>query len=139
MVPPSDRVLRSHRNQRYAPYDKHERKDRDERKGREREITTERAPSVRDDAQEQLKFQTGDTLQNRYKILATLGEGGFGKVAKVKDRVRDNTIALKIFKNVEEYREAAKREVNTLEKLADNDGSGTTHLVPAGACCQVLA
>lgn len=29
-------------------------------------------------------------------------------------------IALKVIKNVEKYREAAKLEINALEKLADN-------------------
>lgn len=107
-------------NTRYNHYDKHERKDRDERDGRERERTpVKRAPSVRDDADGHLVYQSGDTLLNRYKILATLGEGTFGKVVKVKDNVMDSTMALKIIKNVEKYREAAKLEINALEKLAD--------------------
>lgn len=73
------------------------------------------------------------------KILGTLGEGTFGKVVKVKDIemyvisliiiilvlyflfIRDHLMALKIIKNVEKYREAAKLEINVLEKLADRD------------------
>lgn len=34
---------------------------------------------------------------------------------------RDHSMALKIIKNVEKYREAAKLEINVLEKLADKD------------------
>ncbi|KAJ8921798.1 hypothetical protein NQ315_008427 [Exocentrus adspersus] len=34
---------------------------------------------------------------------------------------RDHSMALKIIKNVEKYREAAKLEINVLEKLADRD------------------
>jgi len=33
----------------------------------------------------------------------------------------DNVIALKIIKNVEKYREAAKLEINVLEKLSEKD------------------
>lgn len=107
-------------NTRYNHYDKNERKDRDERDGRERERTpAKRAPSVRDDPDGHLIYHIGDTLQNRYKILANLGEGTFGRVVKVKDSVMDHTMALKIIKNVEKYREAAKLEINALEKLAD--------------------
>jgi len=53
--------------------------------------------------------------------LGTLGEGTFGKVVKVKDLEMDHCMALKIIKNVEKYREAAKLEINVLEKLADKD------------------
>lgn len=125
-TPESDRKSRRHpyrkhrhdyntRNNHY-----HDRKDRDERDGRERERSpVKRAPSIRDDADGHLIYHTGDTLQNRYKILANLGEGTFGRVVKVKDSVMDSTMALKIIKNVEKYREAAKLEINALEKLAD--------------------
>lgn len=84
------------------------------------------------------------------KILGTLGEGTFGKVVKVRDvelwvflsggqvfsyscenttkrspfsffYSRNHSMALKIIKNVEKYREAAKLEINVLEKIADKD------------------
>ncbi|PSN57044.1 Serine/threonine-protein kinase Doa [Blattella germanica] len=47
--------------------------------------TSSRAPSVEDDEDGHLIYRHGDVLQDRYKILATLGEGTFGKVVKVKD------------------------------------------------------
>ncbi|KAH1021079.1 hypothetical protein HUJ04_010638 [Dendroctonus ponderosae] len=37
---------------------------------------------------------------------------------------REHSMALKIIKNVEKYREAAKLEINVLEKLADKDPDG---------------
>jgi CDC-like kinase len=80
-----------------------------------------RAPSVEDDEEGHLIYRSGDILQDRYKILGTLGEGTFGKVVKVKDIEMDHSMALKIIKNVEKYREAAKLEINVLEKLADRD------------------
>ncbi len=33
-------------------------------------------------------------------------------------------VALKIIKNVEKYREAAKLEINVLEKIAERDSTG---------------
>ncbi|KAK9688043.1 Protein kinase domain [Popillia japonica] len=80
-----------------------------------------RAPSVEDDDEGHLIYRSGDVLQDRYKVLGTLGEGTFGKVVKVKDLEMDHSMALKIIKNVEKYREAAKLEINVLEKIADKD------------------
>lgn len=37
---------------------------------------------------------------------------------------RDHVMALKIIKNVEKYREAAKLEINALEKIANKDPEG---------------
>ncbi|XP_017762022.1 PREDICTED: serine/threonine-protein kinase Doa isoform X5 [Eufriesea mexicana] len=85
---------------------------------------TPRPPSVEDDEDGHLVYQSGDILANRYKVLATLGEGTFGKVVKVKDLQMDHVMALKIIKNVEKYREAAKLEINALEKIAIKDPEG---------------
>ncbi|XP_053677927.1 serine/threonine-protein kinase Doa [Anopheles nili] len=81
-----------------------------------------RQPTCRDDADGHLIYQIGDVLHNRYKILATLGEGTFGRVVKVKDLERNNYImALKIIKNVEKYRDAAELEIGALEKIMQLD------------------
>ncbi|XP_066248570.1 probable dual specificity protein kinase madd-3 [Euwallacea similis] len=86
-----------------------------------------RASSVEDDEEGHLIYRSGDVLQDRYKILGTLGEGTFGKVVKVRDLEMDHSMALKIIKNVEKYKEAAKLEINVLEKLSDTDPD-STHL-----------
>ncbi|CRL05949.1 CLUMA_CG018897, isoform A [Clunio marinus] len=86
-------------------------------------LSTFRAPEVKDDADGHLIYHCGDIIQSRYKILATLGEGTFGRVVKVRDNDTDQTIALKVIKNVEKYREAAKLEINALEKLADKNAA----------------
>ncbi|XP_037884877.1 serine/threonine-protein kinase STE20 isoform X7 [Glossina fuscipes] len=78
-------------------------------------------PVIQDDADGHLMYHNGDILHHRYKIMATLGEGTFGRVVKVKDMERDYCMALKIIKNVEKYREAAKLEINALEKIAQKD------------------
>jgi CDC-like kinase len=102
-------------------YEKHTR----DRNRSERERTPpppkQREPSFRDDADGHLIYHTGDVLLARYKIQGTLGEGTFGRVVKVKDELMNQTMALKIIKNVEKYREAARLEINALEKLSDKN------------------
>uniref|UniRef100_A0A224YJE0 dual-specificity kinase n=1 Tax=Rhipicephalus zambeziensis TaxID=60191 RepID=A0A224YJE0_9ACAR len=83
-----------------------------------------RPPSVEDDEEGHLVYRPGDVLQDRYKIITTLGEGTFGKVVKVTDLHTEQTMALKIIKNVEKYREAARLEINVLERLAKWDPTG---------------
>ena len=46
------------------------------------------------------------------------------KKYKAKPFCRDQVLALKIIKNVDKYREAAKLEVNVLEKLQEKDPQG---------------
>ena len=61
------------------------------------------------------------THSSRYKILAELGEGTFGKVVKCEDMKKEKILAIKIIKNVKKYRDAAKLEINVLAKLAKYD------------------
>ena len=57
--------------------------------------------------------------------MRTLGEGTFGKVVQCKDLQSNGAnIALKIIKNVDKYREAAKLEINVLEKINERDPQG---------------
>lgn len=67
-------------------------------------------PRIQDDEEGHLVYKNGDVIQGKYEIKADLGEGTFGKVVKVYDRHSHETIALKIIKNVQKYREAAKLE-----------------------------
>jgi len=71
-----------------------------------------------------LIYNDGDVLASRYKILDTLGEGTFGKVVKTLDMRRNKVHAMKIVKNVKDYREDAKMEINVLSKLGRYDPAG---------------
>lgn len=84
---------------------------------------TRQAP-IEDDDEGHLVYKEGDMLQDRYRILDTLGEGTFGKVIKVQDLYKNRSVALKIIKNVKKYREAAKLEINVLAKLNKYDPTG---------------
>uniref|UniRef100_G3NFY3 dual-specificity kinase n=1 Tax=Gasterosteus aculeatus aculeatus TaxID=481459 RepID=G3NFY3_GASAC len=57
-----------------------------------------------------------------YEIVSTLGEGTFGRVMECIDHRRGGaSVALKIIKNVEKYKEAARLEINVLEKINEKD------------------
>ncbi|XP_048008658.1 dual specificity protein kinase CLK2b isoform X3 [Megalobrama amblycephala] len=81
-----------------------------------------RAWAIKDDEEGHLIYRPGDVLQDRYEIVGTLGEGTFGKVVECIDHHRRRShIALKIIKNVEKYKEAARLEINVLEKINQKD------------------
>uniref|UniRef100_A0A1I8GYC3 Protein kinase domain-containing protein n=1 Tax=Macrostomum lignano TaxID=282301 RepID=A0A1I8GYC3_9PLAT len=80
-------------------------------------LSKEKSP-YRDDSDGHLIYAYGDVLKNRYRISKTLGEGTFGKDSA------QRRVAVKIIKNVEKYREAAKLEINVLKKLEEKDPSG---------------
>uniref|UniRef100_A0A673FRP1 dual-specificity kinase n=1 Tax=Sinocyclocheilus rhinocerous TaxID=307959 RepID=A0A673FRP1_9TELE len=81
-----------------------------------------RALCVRDDEEGHLICRSGDVLQERYEIASTLGEGTFGRVMQCIDHRRGGAhVALKIIKNVEKYKEAARLEINVLERINEKD------------------
>ncbi|CAG6015329.1 unnamed protein product [Menidia menidia] len=77
-----------------------------------------------------LIYASGDLLQDRYEIGDTLGEGTFGKVVQCVDHSRGGRpVALKIIKNMEKYREAAKLEINVLERISEKEPPHKHHCV----------
>jgi len=85
---------------------------------------TNKKRPVTDDSDGHLAYLPGDYVSDRYEIMSTLGEGTFGKVVKVKDHENANYVAMKIIKNIHKYREAAKLEINVLQKLSNKDPNG---------------
>ncbi|XP_045515919.1 serine/threonine-protein kinase Doa isoform X7 [Pieris napi] len=117
----NDRSKRSH-HRRSPTSHRRRRHHRDESSPRSPPEQSSRArSSVKDDKDGHLVYWPGYVMGARYKIIDTLGEGTFGKVVEVKDLEMEHRMALKIIKNVEKYREAAKLEINVLENLAEID------------------
>lgn len=83
-----------------------------------------RPAPLEDDENDHLIFQYGDFIQNRYRLTEVLGEGTFGKVVKCFDTYRKKVVALKMIKNVRKYKDAAKLEINVLNKIKKYDPSG---------------
>eukprot|EP00118_Oscarella_pearsei_P005251 m.23904 g.23904 ORF g.23904 m.23904 type:complete len:456 (+) comp28548_c0_seq2:884-2251(+) len=85
--------------------------------------TSRRSIIVRDDQDGHLVYKAGDRI-DRYEIKSTLGEGTFGKVVECVDRKSNKRMALKIIKNIEKYRDAAKIEIRVLDRLQMKDPKG---------------
>lgn len=67
-------------------------------------------------------IRKGDILQSRFEIQGLLGEGTFGKVAEVRDyEAKNKRRALKVIRNIDKYREAAKLEIQILEAIAEKE------------------
>ncbi|XP_061642774.1 dual specificity protein kinase CLK1-like isoform X1 [Phyllopteryx taeniolatus] len=87
-----------------------------------RRRSRKRSRSVEDDDEGHLIYHNGDMLKARYEIVCTLGEGAFGKVVECLDHLNNGArVALKIIKNIDRYRDAAKSEVAVLEHLKSLD------------------
>merc|ERR1712150_113119 len=86
-------------------------------------LRTTKRPVIEEDKEGFLICSPGSLLQDRFKILSTLGEGALGRVHKVHDVINNRTIALKVIKNVEKHRDAAKLEIKMLKKLSKYDPS----------------
>ncbi|XP_028668945.1 dual specificity protein kinase CLK4b isoform X2 [Erpetoichthys calabaricus] len=100
----------------------HRRQSHDSRRSRSRSPRRKRSRSVEDDEEGHLIYHSGDMLRARYEIVCTLGEGAFGKVVECIDHNKGGArVALKIIKNVDRYRDAARSEVEVLEKITALD------------------
>jgi len=106
------------------------------------ERSVERGPkfAVGDTGDGHLAFRIGDGLletdvdgtiwpQGRYRITGLLGEGTFGRVVECWDRKFRMHVAVKIVRALQKYTQAARVEVQVLEKLRANDPLGKFHCV----------
>ncbi|KAK4058281.1 serine threonine protein kinase CMGC group [Microbotryomycetes sp. JL221] len=60
-------------------------------------------------------------LSGEYRIIKQLGQGTFGKVVAAENIKTRQHVAIKIIRNVDKYREAAKMEIAVLKKLERGD------------------
>jgi dual-specificity kinase len=62
-------------------------------------------------------------VDNRYEVLAHLGDGTFGRALKCNDRKTNEAVAVKIVRAVSRYAESAKIEAKILQDLKSKGGS----------------
>ncbi|ESO00638.1 hypothetical protein HELRODRAFT_101038 [Helobdella robusta] len=72
---------------------------------------------IKNDEEGHLVYKEGELLNNRYKMIETLGQGTFGQVVKCKDLKRDTKVAVKVIRNIAKYKEAAKTEIEILDHI----------------------
>lgn len=70
-----------------------------------------------DDTVGHLEVAPGYLLNGRYTICSELGVGTFGKVFKCRDAKHGDTVAVKVVRNIERYRESARIEAGILSEV----------------------
>lgn len=81
-------------------------------------------------------YNEGDVIDNRFRVLETLGGGGFGKVVKVLDLFEGNEVALKYCYSVDQVDiRRFKREIRIMEGIKHENviniiGSNIEHNPP---------
>lgn len=86
-------------------------------------------PFRADDKDGHYRYEPGENISTRYKILSKLGEGTFGRVLECWDRKHKDYVAIKIVRNVQKYRDAAMIELEVLNTLMWNDPNCHWHCV----------
>lgn len=95
----------------------------------------QRKQQVQDDSEGHLIYKESDVILERYEVVRTLGEGTFGKVVECRDLHRNKEpVAVKVIKNIDKYREAAKLEINVLLKIKEKDPKGDNLCVRMLSC-----
>jgi serine/threonine protein kinase len=61
-------------------------------------------------------------VENRYEVLAHLGDGTFGRALKCRDTKTNANVAVKIVRAVSRYAESSKIEANILRDLKTKGG-----------------
>uniref|UniRef100_A0A0B7JNJ0 Protein kinase domain-containing protein n=2 Tax=Bionectria ochroleuca TaxID=29856 RepID=A0A0B7JNJ0_BIOOC len=60
-------------------------------------------------------------VTNQFQIKRLIGQGTFGKVVQARDLDNTDSVAIKIIRSVQKYRDAAKIELRVLQTLRQND------------------
>ncbi|KAK7210213.1 hypothetical protein V2G26_017391 [Clonostachys chloroleuca] len=60
-------------------------------------------------------------VTNQFQIKRLIGQGTFGKVVQARDLDNSDSVAIKIIRSVQKYRDAAKIELRVLQTLRQND------------------
>jgi len=83
-----------------------------------------------------INFSEGHIIMKRYQMLSQIGKGTFSRVMRCRDLHKSESdekryVALKIIRNVEKYKKAAKIEnqiLNAIKSLDSKDMSNCAHL-----------
>ncbi|KAF7090240.1 hypothetical protein CFC21_093022 [Triticum aestivum] len=78
-----------------------------------------------DDKDGHYVFTLGENLTPRYRILSKMGEGTFGQVLECWDLENQESVAIKIVRSLQKYREAAMIEIDVLQRLGKHDFTGS--------------
>jgi len=68
-----------------------------------------------------MNYKEGLIMNGRYRLQKRIGKGTFSKVFAAHDLQTDQWVALKVVRNTEKYKMAAKVELHILEMIVDKD------------------
>ncbi|GJN77187.1 dual specificity protein kinase kns1 [Purpureocillium lilacinum] len=73
-------------------------------------------------------------LTEKYQITRLLGQGTFGKVVQARERRRNKSVAVKIIRSVQKYRDASRIELRVLATLKANDEDNRNRCIHLRDC-----
>ncbi|KAK2020992.1 kinase-like protein [Colletotrichum zoysiae] len=73
-------------------------------------------------------------LTKEYQMVKLLGQGTFGKVVQARDRRRNKSVAIKIIRSVQKYRDASRIELRVLATLKENDNENRNRCIHLRDC-----
>ncbi|KAK7927817.1 hypothetical protein PG985_004815, partial [Apiospora marii] len=73
-------------------------------------------------------------ITQRYQINKLLGEGTFGRVLQARDKERNELVAIKINRSVQEFRDASRTELRVLQTLKANDEENRNQCIHLRDC-----
>ncbi|KAJ0301632.1 hypothetical protein COL5a_005647 [Colletotrichum fioriniae] len=73
-------------------------------------------------------------LTDKYQMVKLLGQGTFGKVVQARDRKRNKSVAIKIIRSVQKYRDASRIELRVLATLKANDDENRNRCIHLRDC-----
>jgi dual-specificity kinase len=79
-------------------------------------------------------IKVNEIFANRFIIIKLLGQGTFGKVVQCFDKVNREHVAIKIIRNIQKYRDAAKIELRVLSTLKKFDNENLNHCIHLREC-----
>ncbi|MCH0628666.1 dual-specificity kinase family protein [Kocuria palustris] len=87
-----------------------------------------------DDDQGHYIIKINEVFANRFVIIKLLGQGTFGKVVQAYDKVNRQHVAIKIIRNIQKYRDAARIELRILSTLKKFDNDNLNHCLHLREC-----
>lgn len=87
-----------------------------------------------DDGNGHYIIRPDEPFANRFVIIRLLGQGTFGKVVKCIDKITRENVAIKIIRNIQKYRDAAKIELRILLTLKNFDNENLNHCIHLREC-----
>lgn len=87
-----------------------------------------------DDDQGHYIITLNEMFANRFVIVKLLGQGTFGKVVQAYDKVNRQHVAIKIIRNIQKYRDAARIELRILLTLKKFDNDNLNHCLHLREC-----